>query len=241
MEDGKMELEITTVADGLQSAELERPLALTALERARAFAVIDENSYVAAREFINEMFAKDKHWEEAFAKPKSAAYQAHQSICKLESSIRGPYKEAREIVEPRALKWYLDREALRLAEERRKQAEADKREEEERLAQALELEQQGEVEAAEEILSTPAYTPPVTVAREQFIPKTSGAIKENWTARVTNLMALVRSVAEGKTPIQAICANETFLNGRAREIKKKGTLFPGVEVYSKSGIVGSRR
>jgi hypothetical protein len=50
----------------------------------------------------------------------------------------------------------------------------------------------------------------------------------NYTASVTDLMELVKSVAAGTAPIQCLMADEKFLGAQARAFKTAGPLFPGV-------------
>ena len=48
--------------------------------------------------------------------------------------------------------------------------------------------------------------------------------RTTYAAHVEDLRALVKAVAEGKAPIEAIQADTKFLNAQARAFKKQGQL-----------------
>ena len=127
-------------------------------------------------------------------------------------------------------------ETRRREEEKRLQEEARKRAEEETLRQAIEAEAAGEKEEAEQIMAEPVYVPPIRVASE--IPKSKEShIRESWSAEIVDVMALVKSIAEKKTDIQAIepnhlIKNHPFLNTLATRYNKTLNI-PGVKAVSK--------
>jgi len=134
------------------------------------------------------------------------------------------------------IKFTEEQEAKRREEERRLQEEAKKRAEEETLRQAIEAEAAGEKEEAEQIISEPVYVMPIKVVSE--IPKSKEShIRETWSAEIIDIMALVKSVAEGKTDVQAIEPNNlikthAFLNTLATRYKQTLNI-PGVRAVSK--------
>jgi vacuolar-type H+-ATPase subunit I/STV1 len=124
-----------------------------------------------------------------------------------------------------------EQEARRREEERRLQEEARKRAEEEALRQAIEAEQAGEKEEAEQILAEPVYVPPIRVASE--IPKSKEShIRETWSCEVIDLKTLVTAIVANSAPIEAVEPNMIFLNSQARAYKQ--TLkIPGVRAVSR--------
>ena len=63
------------------------------------------------------------------------------------------------------------------------------------------------------------------------IAKTAGISKSmTYQAHVTDILALVKAVAEGRAPIEAIESNTKFLGQQARAFKKEGALYDGVTV-----------
>lgn len=113
-----------------------------------------------------------------------------------------------------------DREAqARAEEEARQQAEA---------AQSAQAEAQATAVTAEVVSIVPAVAAPA---------KVSGiAGRVTYTAQVDDLLELVKAVAEGKAPVECICANDKFLGAQARAFKKAGALYPGVTAVAERGI-----
>lgn len=105
--------------------------------------------------------------------------------------------------------------------------EAQKQAQEDLLQQAIDAEERGE--DADEVLAQPVYAVPV-VTQVQSQPKIAGKVsKTTYSARVTNLMLLVKAVAEGKAPIQSLQPDESFINAQARSFKD-GFSIPGCEL-----------
>ena len=134
------------------------------------------------------------------------------------------------------VKFTEEQEAKCKEEERRLQKEAQTRAEEEALQQALEAEAAGETQEAEQIIAEPVYVIPIKVM--SGIPKSKEShIRETWSAEIFDIMALVKSIADGKTDIQAIEPNNlikthAFLNTLATRYKQSLNI-PGVRVVSK--------
>lgn len=118
------------------------------------------------------------------------------------------------------------------AEQRRLQAEAEDR----RLAEAAAAEHRGDTETATRLIEAPIEVP-VVVMRPVFVPvapvpaKPAAAglsFRDNWTAKVTNLMTLIKAVADGTVAVTLLEPNMTALNGMARSLKDSMNI-PGVE------------
>lgn len=98
-------------------------------------------------------------------------------------------------------------------------------------------EQANELQAAAESQSAAAEATAVmasalTVAPVVSMPtRVKGvATRTNYSAEVDDLMELVKAVAAGKAPIEAITADQKFLNTQAKAYKKDGQLYPGVRI-----------
>lgn len=91
---------------------------------------------------------------------------------------------------------------------------------------------QAEAQAAALTAEVVTFAP--TVAAPAKVVGISGRV--NYTAQVDDLMTLVRAVAEGKAPIQCICADEKFIGAQARAFKKAGPLYPGVTAVAERGL-----
>lgn len=133
-----------------------------------------------------------------------------------------------------ALDLYEKREAIKRAEEEARiaeqiEAEAKKARETEVKAMA----KTGFVREAERLAEQPIELPPVPILPDA-VPKLDSLQKRTlWEAEVTDKMALIRAVAEGKAPLQCLEPNMACLNGMARAAKS--TLhIPGVKAVSKT-------
>lgn len=94
------------------------------------------------------------------------------------------------------------------------------------LAEAAELERNGNKAAAEAVMAAPVAPAPV------FIPKTTPGgygqfTRKVWNAEVVDMLVLVKAVAAGQVPIQALQADKVFLNSQARSLKG-AMAYPGV-------------
>lgn len=122
------------------------------------------------------------------------------------------------------------REMERLQAERRREeaAEALRLAQEQKILDAIAAEQAGEKAEAEQILNEVVMPLPSIVQNAQV--KVAGQVtKTTYAAEVTNLLQLVKAVAAGTVPIQALKADEVFLNSQARSFRQ-GLNYPGVTV-----------
>lgn len=131
-----------------------------------------------------------------------------------------------------------DREAAAKAEAERKRAEEDQRRAQAKSEKALE---NGEAKAgaameqAAQIAARPSVAPPPPSAK-------GVSTRSTWRARVTNLMTLVKAVAEGKAPLAALSANMKVLDQAAISMKTElSTFYPGVEPVEEKGIAASTK
>ena len=104
---------------------------------------------------------------------------------------------------------------------------------EEQLQRAIEVESVEGTEAAEQILQEPVQALP-SVPLSKAIKPTGTVSKFTYSAKVVNMMALIRAVAEGKAPAQALMVNESWLNGKAR-LEKESYSVPGTELVVREG------
>jgi hypothetical protein len=117
--------------------------------------------------------------------------------------------------------------------ERKAREEAERQAREDQLARAVELDVAGDADAAEQVLAEPIFVPVVT--QTVVAKKIAGNVsKTNYKCMVTNFMDLVKAVAEGKAPIQAISVNQEFLNGQAR-LYKEAFSMPGCRLDTNNG------
>jgi len=205
--------------------------ALTVIDMAQKVNIATVSDYQFAQTLMKDIKDRIKTLEET---RMNQTRPLDESKSRIMDFFRGPLQkltDAKAHLNTIMVKWTEDQETKRREEEKRLQAEARKRAEEEALRQALEAEALGEKEEAEAILSEPVYVPPIKVVSE--IPKSKEShIRETWSAEVMDLKALVAAIAAGKAPLQAVMADMTFLNGQARSYKEALNM-PGVRSVSK--------
>jgi hypothetical protein len=190
---------------------------------ARQVPVIDNDEDLkAARDLFNEVRARIKQVDadaEPIRKPLREALdalyerirRAKEPLSKLEGALTGAIKNYARLVDAK-MKELADREAK------------------ERLERAAELERQGHVPQAQEVLrqaevaeATPAPAPGPKLDQRTFGKK--------WFARVTDQAAFYRGIADGKVPQFYAPIEITKLNTLARNTKGADLGLPGVVGY----------
>jgi hypothetical protein len=210
--------------------------ALIIIEVAKSTIIQKVEDYQFAQGLMADIKGRIKTLEEIRMGQTRPIDEAKKKIMDFFRSPIQKLEEAKAYLNLIMVNWADEQEKKRKEEEKRLQEEARKRAEEETLRQALEAEAAGETQEAEQIISEPIYIPPIKVVSE--IPKSKEShIRETWSAEIFDIMALVKSIAEGKTDIQAIEPNNlikthAFLNTMATRYKQTLNI-PGVRAISK--------
>ena len=142
-----------------------RAQAMQIMAVAGALVVNDQETYEQAVDLGKQCAAAVKAVE---GNPKlreglEGARKLHKWFTDLVSSLTKPYKEARQIVDGKASVWYHEEQRRLRVEANRRQREAEKAAEDERLRLAEKLEADGNVAAAERVLEEPVVVAPVAV------------------------------------------------------------------------------
>jgi hypothetical protein len=197
---------------------------------------------------IAPVLATQRAINEFFAGPKALLEQAEKAIKGALGVFDAAQRELREKAEREAAEAARkEQERLRMEAAKQEQAAREKREKEE--AKARELEAQGKqaqadarreaAEAAEaarlqdaEAKRMAAEMMPTAPVVHMETPKVSGlSSRENWSALVTDKMALIKAVAAGEAPAELIDINTATLNRLAKALKN-GLNYPGVKAVS---------
>lgn len=220
------------------------------LTNAKDYVIDSQTMFELAGDDLMQVKALQKEVE---AKRTAITGPINQAVKAINDLFRAPkeYLDQAEATLKRAMVTYSN-EQERLAAEARRKAEEEARIERERLAkiereqaqaaakahaeaQAADKEAAAKAmqaaQAAQEQAAMAAMTANVvTVTPTVEAPaKVSGiSNRSTFSAEVTDLMALVKAVAEGKAPIECIAAETKFLGAQARAFKKAGQLYPGV-------------
>ena len=251
-----------TVSYDASSAIVLASKAQNALASVSDFVIDSHTMFELASDDLKQIKTLQKEVEE---KRTSITGPLNQAVKAVNDLFRSPkdYLDKAEATLKRAMvTWTTEQE--RLAAIARAEAEAAARAERERLA-ALEREQQeaarkaheeaqaaaaaGDTEAAaaaaaaaeaaqQQAAITAMTAQVVTVAPDvEQAGKVSGISgRTTYAAQIDDLLALVKAVAEGKAPIEAIQADTKFLNAQARAFKKQGQLYPGVTAVAERSI-----
>lgn len=235
--------DLTLVVDN--GAEV-REEALTWPEKARALKVTDNDTYTLAAGMVQGIKALRQRIAEVFDPHIQRAHQAHKALVAEKAQAEAPLTEAEGIIKRGLVDYTLAQERIRLAEQRRLETEARKREEERRLAEAAALETAARATGdadmlaeAQELIAAPVETPTVIVPKAT--PKIAGiSFRESWHATVRDKMALIKFVAANPNYATLLDANMPALNQLARSLKT-GMNIPGVRADSDTGAAASAR
>jgi len=224
------------------------------LDDAIAYVIDSPLMYELASEELRHAKKRAKEIEAMESSITNPLKQAAKAVAELFRPAKENLAKT-EAVHKRSMLNYLN-EQERLAAEARRVAEEEARIERARLAK-IEQEQaqaaaeaQAQAQAAAEAGDTQAATLAMQAANDaqeqaaiavmtsnvvsitptiEAPAKVSGiSTRSTFSAEVTDLMALIKAVANGTAPIECIAADTKFLGAQARAFKKAGQLYPGV-------------
>lgn len=205
------------------------------LQMAQAVTVTDDPSYEQAGQLRIAIDRKRKGGEgvvEIVCTPLYARWKQFRGLLMGPVDTRGA---ALKILSDKRLAY--EREQKAKAEAERRLLEEAARREQERLnklalERAQRAEARGDTAKAEEILETVPQVPIPVAPIAPPVAKTKGVAKViYWRAQVVDLKALVTAVAAGEVPLDAILANEAWLNRTANALKHN-MRYAGVQVVS---------
>lgn len=230
--------EPATVIETPPAKELEAK-ALTWPERARALTVDSDETFHEAGNLLVGVKALRKEIEDHHRPVIAAAFAAHKAATAAKKKLDDPLDVAEGVLKRSMAAYHEAQERARRAEQLRLEAEARRQEEERRLAEAEALEAEGRHEEAAQTIEELIVAPVAPVAPPA--PKVAGvSFREQWTAEVTDLSALVRAVADGKAPAGLVMANQSALDQLARALKDTMAV-PGVKVRKQTGVAAGAR
>lgn len=196
-----------------------------------------------ASEVLKTIAAMRREISETFAPMKEAAFRAHRTVCDQEKKVDGPLAEAELFLKGQIGSYDLEQRRLaaeedeRRRKEERERAEREDRErhEQETLRQALELEAQGQTEAAAAVLDAPApirssYVAPAPVA--PAVAQVKGVTtRYEWDFRILDAAAV---------PREYMLVNEAAIRQVVKATKGR-VKIAGIEAYEKPVVSSSRR
>jgi len=204
-------------------------VALSLRSKVDALEVVDQGSYDLANDYNLKAYQAQKNfhkWDDPVHDPITEAWS---KSCARRKKVDDACKYIINETGLKASAWMLA-EKDKADEVRRIAEEAARREAEEAQIRAAEaLQSEGLFAASEAVLDAPVVTPKVEVAMPE---KADGvSYRDVWSAEVVCLSELVKAVAAGTAPLNAIMANDTYLGQWARMSKGTESL-PGVKVQN---------
>ena len=211
---------------------------MTTDAKAVAAVITNEESYNQAGTFLKALKEYAEHIDQELGHIRDHHHRTHKAIVALIKERTGPLDRAWDMVSIEMVN-YKKKERLAIeAEQKRREAEARKQEEDERLATAQALHESGETELAQELLSQEVH---VTVPKMAEAKVDGISFREGkWKARLENKMALVLAVKTHPELLNAIEINMSWLNNQAQKLDGK-LKYPGIFTEKEDpGIVVSR-
>jgi hypothetical protein len=213
--------------------EPEKKEALELVQNATGLKVVDTQTFTDGAAMLKAVVEKLRGWREAIAPAKEAAHQAHKRICDLEKTVAEPLMHVESYLRKQLTSYTSEQERIRREEEAELRREAEekarKEAEEAQIAAALEAEQSGDKQGAEQILAAapePVFVPPVVL--ERAVPKVAGlSTRKNWKFRIVDAAAV---------PREFLVVDEVRLGKYARAMGEQAKV-QGVEFYPEDSAV----
>lgn len=204
------------------------------IARAEGFAIATNADYQSASDLLRDVKSRGKALDEkrkAITAPLDAAKKATMDMFRPATDAIG---QIEGILKKKMGSFVAEQDRLR-REAEAKAAEVARKEQEKLQAKADKLREKGCGEKADALDMQAAST--VAVAPLIEAPAASGAhVRKVWKARLTDKMALIKAVAEGKASPELLDYNESVGNGLAKALKS-GMNVPGVEAYEDVQVV----
>lgn len=222
-----METTLLTVGD-----DIRKEIAPVIAEGdALAKRIVDEASYAEGSAYLKRNKAAEKIVEDKLGPIRDDQHKAWKKTLDLIKELTGPIQAGSLLVSRAMTLWKQEDDQKKRVEQERLAAEAKKREEDARLAAAEVAEQSGQPHIADAILNDPT---PVAAPPAPKPVKVDGTYQRTtYKARIFDFKALIRAVAAGEVPEDALMGNMPFLNGQAR-LGKGNLKYPGVEVVAET-------
>lgn len=186
--------------------------------------------YEAACAMLLTAKAGSRACDEAFDEDIANWNHGHKNALATKKRYQDPFLKIELILKPRIRAYQDEQEHQRQLAQKRAQEEAQ-------LSEAIHHEALGDQRAAEQVLDGRGV---VSVSVPPTLPKIAGiAPRDYWSALVEDKLALVKAVASGAVPLEAILANQAFLNEQARALKES-LRYPGVKPICERSVSGRR-
>lgn len=225
--------------------DLTRTEHLQMAQTASKIVITTDQEYTNAGEFLIAIKNKRRVWEKMIRPVIQVAFEAHKKTIGLHKEIDTPLARAEnEFIKPAMLKYSQKKETERKAEEDRlnkiiaDEAEEKRKKEEEDRKKNLIVDLKGQVITPSQPPPPPPVVPTIVVPKQEAPQGIS--FVDSYVAEVFDLGALLRGVIEGTVPIEAIQANTSFINSRAKVLKNH-MAWPGIRVNKIQNVRATAR
>lgn len=222
------------IGDDVPESITRTKRALTADEqalmmKANVLQVDDAESYRIAGETVAALKRLQKTIESYYERGLKPLRIISDVLRQWRTAALAPVEATTKRLDARALAWRNEQRRLERIERERKEAEARRVAEVDRLRRVQELQEQAKAEPdkgmkralkaeAQAVAATPVT--PHAVHVESRVPVAAGySPRVYYKAKLVDFEALVKAVAEGREPIEALVPNQTFANQRATDQK----------------------
>lgn len=212
--------------------QIEEESALV-VQQAQALEISDAAGFEAAGAFLTKVLKPTLKKIEATWRPMQRAADANKkAILDQRRELENPVLEAERITKAAMGDWTMEERRIAAAAERERQAEARRIAEEEKLAAAAHLEDQGHAEAAEERLEAPTVPVMATPAPEPAKAKGVSA-RTVWKHRTIDEAAVNRAF---------LTVDEKKIAATVKQLGADAVaIVGGIEVFEEPVISGRAR
>lgn len=206
--------------------------ALTLRSNLSSLTITSQDSYNAAVTARVEAKAWLKEAEAYFDALIKPAYVAYKNILEAKKKIIEPVEGTVKVINGALIAWDTEQERIRRVAQAKLEEEARQRAEEEWIAKAVELEAAGaSAEAVEQLLEEPVVVTEIAVAEPTYQKSGAVAYRNNYSAEVTDIKALIKWIAKNPTQANLVQPNQSVLNSLARSLKETMDI-PGVRLVN---------
>lgn len=198
--------------------------ALMVITEAKGIVIQNDDDWGRADKFLVVLKGMMKRLDEAYDEVISASHKAWKAALSKKAQYYDPVDREYKFLKSKMGEYKKQKEIERKLEEARQLKEAIKQAEDQKLAEA-----EAFPENADAILEEPVTVAPVVVPNDL---KSETRFRTIWNCEIVDLSLLVKSVADGTAPLEAVCANEKYLRDLA-SVQKEKMNIPGVRAFSK--------
>lgn len=201
--------------------------------KALASAIVDDESNKAAGAFLTTIKGFRKMIDEHYRDDIKKAHELHKSLTTKLREADAPLEEAERIIKRAIGAFQAAQERIRIEEESRRTAAAQRLAEESQIAMAEDAANVGDHDRADAILNQPILVPPPIIPKVK--PPEGISTRMAWKCEVLSLPDLIKAVAANPDYWNLLLPNTTALNGMAR-LLKDGMRVPGVRVWAEPEV-----